>query len=488
MTNTLPSRGPSIVALAFVLAGCASQSVETDVREVNEFLAAHGRAPGRAPGAMAAPAVAQPPAERWEEDDAEAPRILEKPLTVESAVRLSLLMNRDLRATMYELGVARGRAVQAGLLPNPELELAVRVPDDPFQNLQSEIGLEYDVTRLLLVPLRKGAAEAELSAERVRVAGEVLDTAYRARIAFFAVQARQGVLDLRARALAAFQASYGAAEELHRAGNIPDVDLATQRAAVEGARIDVAEAENALLDARESLNLAIGLSGKQTSWTLLGPLPPPAEDVIDLETGEKRALDASLELAELAGRMDAAGRRVGVARAEGALPHLSGGFHGEHDGVSWEIGGHVTVGLPVFDRAQGRVISAKSELGSLRERYVATATAVRATLRMAQNRVSSAGKRARHYRDALIPAREKALAETVLQYNAMQVGVFQVLDAQRRLTEAGIAYTETLHDYWQAKAALEQILAGRYRTVGLAPLGSGGRAGGMAAEAPGAGH
>ena len=70
--------------------------------------------------------------------------------------------------------------------------------------------------------------------------------------------------------------------------------------------------------------------------------------------------------------MQAAAKRVGLHRTEGALPHVSGGFHGEQDGVSWELGGHVTVGLPIFDRAQGKIISAKSELGALRERYVAT--------------------------------------------------------------------------------------------------------------------
>ena len=485
MTRSAGLRGLSALFLILAAAGCGRGALETDVREVNEFLAA--QAAGRTPGAAARPSVALPSEERWEEDPAEAPRILGKPLHAEAAVRLAILLNRDLRASMYELGVARGRVVTAGLLPNPEVEVSLRAPQDPFQELQADIGIEYDISRVILLPLRKGAAEAELAAERVRVAGEVLDTAYRARVAFYDVQARQSVLDLRSRALAAFQAGYAAAEELHRVGNLPDVDLATQRAAVEASRIEVAEAENTLLDARERLNVAIGLSGERTSWTAPDPLPPPEVDTIDAAGGEKKALAASLELAEIAGRMQAAGKRVGMHRAEGTLPHLSGGFHGENDGRSWEIGGHVTVGLPIFDRAQGRVISAQSELGGLRERYVATATALRASLRMAQNRVESAGKRARHFRDALLPAREKALAETLLQYNAMQVGVFQVLEVQRRLTDTGIAYTETLLEYWKARAALDQILAGRHRSLGLAAPGVGGAAMGGGSEAS-AGH
>jgi outer membrane protein TolC len=199
-------------------------------------------------------------------------------------------------------------------------------------------------------------------------------------------------------------------------------------------------------------------------------------------------LKASLELGEIAGRMVAAAKKAGLSRIEGNMPHLSGGFHGEHDGNTWEIGGHVTVGLPIFDRAQGRVISAESELGALRERYVATATAVRSSLRMAQNRVLSAGKRALHYKNAVLPARERALAETILQYNAMQIGVFQLLDVQRRVTDTGVAYVETLLEYWKARASLDQILAGRHRVVALGVQSRGASASAGSGDSSSGGH
>lgn len=462
--------GGFFALLPFVV-GCGASAVATDVREVNAFLARQHRATGDT--TRVGSSVAIPTEDTWQNDATDAPRILAKPLTVDDVVKLALAQNRELRASMYDLGVARGQAVQAGLLPNPEIEISLRKQEDPFQNLQADIGVEYNLSALILVPLRKGVADAELEATRVRVARDVLETAFQARIAFYDVQARQTILDLRKRALDAFQASYGAAEELHKVGNLPDVDLATQKAAVEGSRIEVAEAENALLDARERLNVALGLSGSQTSWTIAGPLAPPEEMAISAENNEKKAIAASLELLEMGQRMEAVAKRVGLHRTEGVLPHLSGGFHGEQDGTSWELGGHVTVALPIFDRAQGKILSAKSELGALQERYVATAVSVRSNMRMVQNRVESAGKRAKHYQQALIPAREKALAETLLQYNAMHVSVFQVLDVQRRVTEAGIAYTETLLDYWKARASFDQILAGGRRPQAMRSINTG---------------
>lgn len=449
-----------------VSTGCVNSTMPTHVGEVNAIYAARNR-PDLA---VSVPKEGQ----SWENIATEVPKLLAKPLNADAAVRIALAHNHDLRAAFYEIGIAQGQFVQMGLPPNPEIDLGLRRPSDPAQPLQIDIGIEYNVSGLLMLPLRKGVAEAELAAERLRVAGQVLDTAYGARTAFYAVQARQQELDLRNRALQAFQASFAVADELHRVGNLPDVLLATQRAAVESARIDVAEAESRLLDTRENLNLALGLSGEQTLWTIEAPLPDPSDEPLAAEQMEARAVLASFDLAEIDARMQAASRRAGLAQTEGTAPHISGGFHGERDGLAWELGGHVTVGLPIFDRNQGRVMSAKSEFGAQRERYVARATALRASVRTALNRVESAGRRARHYKTVVLPAREKALAEMVLQYNAMDVSVFQLLETQRQVTQTAIAYVETLLEYWNARAALDQLLAGRHRNLAIGTAGTGG--------------
>lgn len=169
---------------------------------------------------------------------------------------------------------------------------------------------------------------------------------------------------------------------------------------------------------------------------------------------EGTAMETSLELAELKERMETASRSVGVARSEGVLPHLSGGFHAERDERLWEIGGHLTIGIPIFDRAQGRQHSARAEFASLRERDVAAANAVRATHRVALTRVESTTRRARHYRDQVIPAREKALQAAVRQYNAVQTSVFALLKVQREVSNAASSYVDTLVELWKARAAL----------------------------------
>ena len=60
-----------------------------------------------------------------------------------------------------------------------------------------------------------------------------------------------------------------------------------------------------------------------------------------------------------------------------------------------------------------------------------------------------------------MPRRERIVNEAQLAYNAMAIGVFQLLQAKRDQIETGRVYVETLRDYWLARAEIEQLLAGR---------------------------
>jgi len=69
--------------------------------------------------------------------------------------------------------------------------------------------------------------------------------------------------------------------------------------------------------------------------------------------------------------------------------------------------------------------------------------------------------RALYYRDILLPLRERIVNESQLQYNAMQIGIAQLLREREQQIESGVAYVEALREYWLARADLEQILNGR---------------------------
>lgn len=448
-----------LLCCLFVLSSCATTSLRGDVTSIEATLSS------RANLSITLPAYDAPDTVPEEVDT-----LLEHPLTADDAVRIALLNNREGRAALAELGIARGNYVQAGLLPNPEIELEVRGPGGP-QPLQMDLGLELNLSGFWLTALRSDIARSQLEAARLKAAGRLLDLAFETRVTWLEAQAARQRHELRLRALAAQQASYEAARELARVGNLPALRLANELAAVELARVQAAEAENAWLDAREALTRRLALTGARTQWQLGGPLTLP-EAFTGEGDAEKQAVDASLELHELLLRAEAASRKVGLAKTEGILPHVSAGFHGERDADLWELGAHLTIALPIFDRAEGRQLAAKSEYDLLRARAEGRAIEVRSVVRATLNRAESASRRARHYAQRLVPAREEALAQTVLQYNAMQLGVFEVLAAQRAVTDTALLQVDATLDAWKARAGLELLLAGRSTPLALGAIPS----------------
>jgi outer membrane protein, heavy metal efflux system len=51
--------------------------------------------------------------------------------------------------------------------------------------------------------------------------------------------------------------------------------------------------------------------------------------------------------------------------------------------------------------------------------------------------------------------------QTQLMYNAMQVGVFELLEVKRQELEMERRAVQELKNYWIARAELEQLLSGR---------------------------
>ena len=63
-------------------------------------------------------------------------------------------------------------------------------------------------------------------------------------------------------------------------------------------------------------------------------------------------------------------------------------------------------------------------------------------------------------RQKVLPLSQKVLQGMRLEYNAMQIGVFDLLAAKRDQLAAGIAYVQAAEDYWKTRANYEYLLAG----------------------------
>lgn len=384
--------------------------------------------------------------------------ILSKPLTANAAVDLALLRNDALQAAFEDLGVARAALVQALALPNPSAEVGVRFhsssrPEITLRALESLSGLVF-------LPLRNGVAHSRLEAAKASVVASILDLAFDARKTFYEYQAAAEILELRRTVLETTRASFEAALAIHQAGNATDLALANERALYEEARISHELAEAAATTAREKLLALIGLSGSRADWTIELRLEEPPAKELPTESLENHAIERSLDLRIVRHRLEAAAKKANLSRVEGLLPDLRVGAEAERE-EEWAIGPSAVVTIPLFYQGQGEVDAALSDIRRQQASYKNTAVRIRAAARSARARLAAARTRAGYYGSVLVPLRQQIVNDTQLEYNAMSVGVFQLLQAKREQIETARAYVEQLRDYWIARSEVEELEAGR---------------------------
>ena len=387
--------------------------------------------------------------------------MLAEELTVDGAVQVALLNNRNLQATYEGLAVAQADLVGAGLLRNPVFDAEVRFVEGGG-GTGLEMAVVQDFIDVLYIPLRKRLAETAFEATKLRVAGEVLGLAGEVRAAFYAFQASQQMLEMRRQVVTATEASYDLSKRLRAAGNTTDLDLFNERALHEQSKLDLRAAEAQLLRDRERLTTLMGVWGESADWAAPGRLPAPMAPEEPADATERRAVERSLDLASARLEVTQAARGVGIAAPFGLLPDadLGAAAEREPDG-EWAVGPAFSVPVPLFNQGQPAVASAQAQLRRARQLYAATAVQVRSRARAVASDVTAAREQVDYYAEVVLPLRGRILEQTQLQYNAMQVGAFQLLTAKQQQIDAGAAYINALHDYWVARTELDLLRNGR---------------------------
>lgn len=391
--------------------------------------------------------------------DARIDELLAGELDAPRAVQVALLNNRRLQALYEDLGVAQAMLVQAGLLRNPVFSAGVE-----FLEAGHGTELAFDVAwsflDVFMIPLRVQAAQASYEVAQTRLAAKVIDHASATHAAFIRVQAAEQSVELWKQVLLASEASLEFVTRLHRAGNVRDLDVAVEQAALEEARLRAAAAEVERRAAREQLNVLMGAWGEQTHWTVASRLPDIPEPESLPDDIERAAVERSLTLAAGRWQVEAAAIRAGLTDRTALLEFLEVGVEASREEGLWGLGPTFQLPIPLFDQGQARRALASSEVRRAVHEHYATAVEVRAAARAARDRLIAAREIALHHRDVLVPLRHRIYRETLLDYNAMQIGAVQLIQVRQAEIDAGRRLIEALRDYWLARGEMDAILAG----------------------------
>jgi cobalt-zinc-cadmium efflux system outer membrane protein len=393
----------------------------------------------------------------------EVRRVLAEPLTSVSAVRVALVNNRGLQADLEELGVAQADLVEAGMIENPSLGIDVRFPttgDLSMFKIEGDIGIDF--ISIFTIAARQRVAEEHFEAAKLSAAAAVLELCAEVRKAFYDVQAAQQLAKVNLTIAQAAQGSYDTAVALHRAGNISDLQMAQEQALYEEARLALLESDGEVVTAREQLNRLLGLWGADTSWTVSAELQGVPRDEAPLGQLENLAIAERLDLQAAKRRTLVVAEALGLQRSWGWLQsdEIGASLERETDGEIL-IGPHAELELPIFDQGQTRTAKLEAELRQSYHRVTALAVDIRSEVRLLREQLVMHRRKAEHYRDVVIPLRERIVQLSLEQYNFMLVGIFEVLEKKQREAEAYRDYVGAVRSYWATRAELERAVGGK---------------------------
>jgi cobalt-zinc-cadmium efflux system outer membrane protein len=388
-------------------------------------------------------------------------------LSLRQALALALLHNPELAVFSWEIRAKEAEALQAGLLPNPELGIEMEnfAGSGEFSGTDSA---ETTVTLSQLIELggkrgkRRSAAalEADLAGwdfETKRL--DVLTDTTKAFVSILAAQER----------LAQAEELNGLAERFSRtvserveAGKVSPVEKTRARIPLAAAWIAEGQARLALEAARKELVTLWG-DDRAIFARAVGALEqvrpvPPLEHLTVL-------LDRSPDIArwETVGKQRDA--QVALERTN-AIPDPTlfvGGRNIQETDDHVFVAGF-SIPLPLFDRNQGGIAAAQAARSKARHASQAAGNEAFARLAASYRDLSGAALEAMTLKERILPAAEQAFEASDLGYRAGKFGFLEVLDAQRTLFAVKGQYIEALAAYHQAKAEVERLIGAPLET------------------------
>jgi cobalt-zinc-cadmium efflux system outer membrane protein len=374
-------------------------------------------------------------------------------LTRERALALALQANPQLAGARHEVQAQAGTVLQAGLRPNPVLDLGQvdtrRATRETTVQLSQAIELHGKrARRVEAAALGQDAASADL---RARVA----DVRAAVTIAFNNVLAAQERVLLAQEALdVAVRVTHTVTRRV-QAGKASPVDATRARVAQANVRLDALKVDGELAMARMALAAFWG-NVMPRFERALGQLAtlPELPNWTDLVAG----LGATPTLARA--RIEMARRQALVqleqSRRTPDVTVAVGIKRSQELGINQAVFG-VSVPLPLFDRNQGNVAEALRRVDKAADDFAATHAETHKELAQAYQELGIARQEAQSLSGEILPGAQSAYDAAVKGFDFGKFAYVDVLDAQRTLILARSQYLRALQDAHRAAATIERL-------------------------------
>ncbi|MBW3598615.1 MAG: TolC family protein [Planctomycetes bacterium] len=388
---------------------------------------------------------------------APAPDVVIGGATLQVLELLALASNPTLRQAAADVAEARGRWVQSGLYPNPQVGYAGNeINADGQAGQQGGFVSQTFVTGGKLDWSRAAAARAvdravwEMEAQQLRVLTEV-------RIRFYEALGAQQTVMLAEELRRIAEQGVSIAQQLERALEAPRTDVLQSEVELANVRLLLETARQREFAARQQLAAVVGVVELPCA-PLSGLLE---EELLLLEwcTFYERLLAGNPLLQIAQARVAQARARLQREQVE-PIPNVNVQVGSQYDFSSDDTlySAQVQLPLPLYDRNQGAISAAAAELRQAMDEVERIERVLQRRLAEVWRRYAAARAQVEIYQATILPRVQETLDLTTEAYEGAQLDFLRVLTARRSYFETRLKYLEAVIELRTAAAELDGLL------------------------------
>ena len=387
--------------------------------------------------------------------------------------------NKDLQAARYAIDIGRARLLQAGLRPNPTLDVSSQ-SDFLFSNdgeysrsvaisqpfpIAGRIGRQKDVARVDIA-----LAEAEVAEAERRLAGDVAADGYRWLLLNRQIASRTTLIDVQGQLAKTTRERFKAAE-------VSELDVNTVRIEQQRLMQERASLENQRESLRVSLNTRLG---RDATAPLTIDEPIPSRDALPgLNELQDRAIELRPDLHSAMLAVDRAHAEKALAKAT-RWEDWRVGLEISQDrqviagvppqGSDRAIGLSVSIPLPLFNKNQGLLAEADASHDQALARVDALRLSIAGEVASAHAEATRLQAALTQYEQSMLPASAGNVRLAQQGYRQGLVPIFDVVQMQRQQAELNAAYLTTLDQFLQALVRLHTAVGDYVPAPGYEPI------------------
>lgn len=370
------------------------------------------------------------------------------------ALALTLLNNPGLNSFSYDIRATDARLLQAGIRPNPVLDVETENIDTP-----TFMQTTFLLSQLIELGGKRGARIqfAQTERDKIQLDYEVkkrqlfIDTT----LLFIEVLISQQKIVFLEENLKTLQEFSSVVDQRVKTGKASIIEEANFNVLLTTALIDLKNAQNELRTTKSKLAAQWGETHND-AFIVIGNLewiPPvvPLEELGGLLQNHPQIMlfQAESNLREA---------RIAIERSK-AYPDVNvrGGprYLNEAHKWVWVIG--VSIPLPFTDRNQGNVWESYEYLGKLEKEREAIWVKLLTELNTSYSTLQTASSELKLLKNVLLPATQKAYDFSYKGFELARYNYLELLETERSYKTAKIRYLQTLGEYHKALALLEGL-------------------------------